>query len=97
VEPGPDPHRDAGRRLGAGIAAAFAALLHGIVGIFYLGSGLVAPAWAVVALVAFWVALAVLIWRGRTRGPVVLAIPFVAAALWWLAITLGESFLGWTA
>lgn len=94
---GPEPVRDLGRQAGAGIAFAFAVLLHALVGFFYVFSGLVTPAWAALVLVALWVALGVLLWRWRRRGPVVLAIPFVAAGLWWIAITAGDRLLGWTA
>lgn len=94
---GHGPERDLGRQAGSAVAFAFAVLLHGLVGIFYISSGLVAPGWAVLVLVAVWLGLAVLVWRWRRRGPVVLAVPFAAAALWWLAVTLGDQLLGWTA
>lgn len=94
---GHGPERDLGRQAGSAIAFAFAVLLHGIVGFFYVFSGLLAPAWAVLALVAVWVALAVVIWRWRRRGAVVLAVPFVAAAVWGCTMFLGDRVLGWTA
>ena len=78
--------------------AGLAGLLHLVVGIFYLSSGLVAPAWAIAVLLLWWVLLAVLLSRLALRGswwtP---AVPVVAFASWWLVLTLGERFLGWTA
>jgi hypothetical protein len=63
----------------------------------YLASGLLAPLWAVVALVALWLALVVLALRWfRTRPWWVLALPFAGVAVWWLTLTLGEELLGWT-
>ena len=72
----------------------------GLLGVlpFYVASGLAAPLWAVVLLLALWLALLVLAIRSFTRRPwLVLALPFVAAAVWWLTMTLGESLLGWQA
>ena len=69
-----------------------------VVGFFYLASGLVAPLWAVIALMAIWIGLVVIgiIWF--RRHPLrVLALPVAAAAIWWTVITLGERLLGWTA
>lgn len=94
---GHGPERDLGRQAGSAIAFAFAMLLHGLVGIFYISSGLVAPGWAVLVLVAIWIGLGVLLWRWRRRGAVVLTVPFVAAAIWFLVVTAGEQLLGWTA
>ncbi len=65
---------------------------------FSLASGLVAPLWAIVGLMAFWITLLVTGIRWFTKRPwVVLAIPFIAAAMWWLTITVGEQALGWQA
>ena len=65
---------------------------------FYVSSGLAAPLWAIVVLMALWLLLFILAIRWFTRRPwVVLAMPFVAAAVWWLALTLGEQALGWQA
>jgi hypothetical protein len=64
----------------------------------YLSSGLVAPLWAIVVLLLVWAALAVYAVRWFTRRPwVVLLLPFIAAAVWFAAITLGEQVLGWQA
>lgn len=100
-EPVGDPADEvaAGARRAAGLIALVAGgLMHLVVGVFVSSSGLVAPLWAVVLLVAVWAALAVLLWRWHRRRPLAtLAIPFVAAAVWWATITLGEQLLGWTA
>ena len=75
----------------------------GIVGMvavlwLYGASGLVAPTWAVVALVALWLVQFVLACRWFSRRPyVVLVMPVVALALWFGAIMAGGAFLGWTA
>lgn len=65
---------------------------------FYLASGLVAPLWAIVALLVVWVVLAFCALRWFTRRPwLVLALPFVAAGVWFGAVTLGEQLLDWQA
>jgi hypothetical protein len=83
----------------AGNIARWAGLvLLGVVGWFYLSSGLVAPAWAVVLLLAVWVGLLVLAMRlWRSRPWAVLVIPFVAVLIWVVALLLGQELLGWTA
>jgi hypothetical protein len=64
---------------------------------FTLGSGLLAPWWAVVALVAVWaVAAAGLVLLARTRPFATPLVPIVNISLWWLLLTIGERFLGWT-
>lgn len=80
----------------AGSAVAMVALL--VVGYFYLASGLVAPTWAVVLLVAFWIVLFWLAVRWFNSHPVrVLLLPLVAIAVWVLVIAAGGALLGWTA
>ena len=74
-----------------------ATLLHLVAGFFYLSSGLVAPLWAVVLLLAIWVALAVVLFRMRTAGPKTLLVPVAAAAIWFFTLWLGQAFLNWTA
>ncbi|CAN7405721.1 hypothetical protein [Knoellia sp. LjRoot47] len=65
---------------------------------FYVAAGLAAPMWAIVLLLAFWLVLLVTAIRWFTRWPwPILALPFVAAGVWWLTLTLGESLLGWQA
>ena len=73
-------------------------MLHGAVGWVYLVSGLVAPGWAVVGLLTIWVALlvvAIRVWRSRPL--IVLGIPFLAMAIWFVTLFLGERLLDWTA
>jgi hypothetical protein len=80
------------------IAATFGVALHLVVGLFVLSAGLVAPPWAVVALLVVWALLLGAMLRLRRRSPIAtLLVPFVMAAVLWLALTLGERVLGWTA
>ncbi len=80
--------------VGAGLAMAALA----VIGIFYASAGLVAPLWAVVALMIFWGLLVVLGIRWFRRRPLrVLPLPFVAVLVWLGVVTLGERLLGWTA
>ncbi len=61
-------------------------------------SGLVAPAWAVVVLLLIWGAHLLLAFRWFSRRPfAVLALPVVAVAIWFAAITAGARWWGWTA
>jgi hypothetical protein len=83
---------------GTWVVAGLSGAAHLVVGVFYLSSGLVAPGWAVAVLLLWWVLLAVQLSRLALRGswwtP---AVPVVAYASWWLALTLGERYLDWTA
>ncbi len=80
------------------IAAGLGLLLMIVTLPYYLAAGLVAPLWAVIVLVAFWVLLFVLGIAWFRRAPFrVLALPFVAALTWIAVVTLGERLLGWTA
>ena len=75
-----------------------AVLLQLGVGVFYLAAGLVAPAWAVLALWALWVVLLLVLVRAwRRRPPLALVVPLLALALFFGALTAGEQLLGWTA
>lgn len=92
----PLQHRDdRGLRIGAAVLAAIGMLA---VGVFYLASGLVAPIWAIVVLWLIWLGLA---WYGlrlaRAGSYLVLAVPIVAGAIWYLVLTVGEQALGWQA
>ncbi|MEU8001430.1 hypothetical protein AB0B66_09750 [Catellatospora sp. NPDC049111] len=65
---------------------------------YYLASGLVAPLWAVIVLVAVWAALGVLAIRWwRSRPFLVPLVPVIAVAVWFAGISAGEAWLGWTA
>jgi hypothetical protein len=69
------------------------------VGFFlYAASGLVAPVWAVIVLLAFWAALLLVAIRWWTPHPTrVLVLPVVAAVVWFAAVSAGGYFLDWTA
>lgn len=64
----------------------------------YLASGLAAPGWAVLALLALW---ALLGWAAylvhRRWGALSALVPLLALGLWFGVLTLGEQVLGWTA
>lgn len=63
----------------------------------YGASALVAPAWAVAALIAIWVALFVLCclwWTPHPKRLVVVAIG--AVVFWFAALTSGGAWLGWS-
>ena len=77
------------------VVAGFA--LHAVVGIFVLSSGLMMPAWAIVALAAVWVVALVAAIRRRHRPLFVLLTPVVTFAIWYLTGWAGETYLGWTA
>ena len=65
---------------------------------FYAASGLVAPGWAVAALLLCWALFVWLGWRWRRTRPYwVPAMPFVAFAWWWGVLSAGDAWLGWTA
>ncbi len=63
----------------------------------YAASGLVAPGWAVAALLLVWALLFVLCVRWWTPHP--RRLPYVAVgamAFWFLALVAGGAFLGWS-
>ena len=64
---------------------------------FFLSSGLMAPLWAVIALIAVWLALFVLgvVWF-RRRPWWTLALPAIAVLIWYGTMTAGETWLCWT-
>jgi hypothetical protein len=64
----------------------------------YAASGLVAPVWAVVVLIAIWLALFVLCCLWWTPHP--RRLPFVAIlamVFWFGALNAGGAWLGWSA
>ncbi len=69
-----------------------------VVFFLYASSGLVAPWWAVVLLICFWVVLFGLgcVWF-MSRPTRVMLLPVVAAAVWFGALVAGSRLLGWTA
>ncbi|WP_238014975.1 hypothetical protein KZZ52_48825 [Dactylosporangium sp. AC04546] len=66
--------------------------------VWYAASGLLAPGWAVGLLLLAWAALTVVAFR-LVRGdrPLwTLVVPVADAAVWFGALSFGESVLGWT-
>lgn len=64
----------------------------------YAASGLVAPAWGVVVLLAVWLALFVLCCLWWTPHPKRLTLVAVFAMVFWFgALTAGGAWLDWTA
>lgn len=92
------PDAGAHHRRPLAIAAAVLGLVLLVVELpFYLAAGLVAPLWAVIVGVVFWVLLATLgVFWFRRHPYWVLGLPVVGAAFWLGLASLGE-VLGWTA
>ena len=64
----------------------------------YAASGLLAPPYAVVVLLALWVGLTVLAAVVlRRRGAAALLVPLLTLAVWAAVLTAGDLVLGWTA
>ena len=85
------------RARGPLLVAVLAAVAHLVVGVFYAASGLLAPFYAIVGLWVWWLLLAGVLVRLARRGSWwTAAVPVVALGTWWLVLTLGEQFLGWT-
>jgi hypothetical protein len=85
--------------LGARIVGVIGFVGHLATLIWYAASGLVAPGWAVAALLVVWVALlvvAIMLWRSGHPAWILL-VPVAATAIWFAAISAGETFLHWTA
>ena len=82
--------------IGSRLAVITGFLLHAGVGVFVLSSGLMMPAWAVIALAAVWVVALVGAIRERHRPLYVLLTPVVTFAIWYLTGWAGETYLGWT-
>lgn len=73
-------------------------LLMLVVGYIYLVSGLVAPMWAVIALLLIWAVVFVLGIREWNSRPLwILAAPFALFVFWAVVIWAGGQFLGWSA
>ena len=71
---------------------------HAVMLLWYAASGLVAPTWAVLALLVVWAVLLVAAIRlRRTRPALVPIVPLVAALVWLGAVSAGDAWLGWTA
>ncbi|HEY1278581.1 MAG TPA: hypothetical protein VGF22_02830 [Acidimicrobiales bacterium] len=76
--------------LGAGV------LLHLVVGVFVLSSGLLMPPWAVAGLAVLWLVGFFVVYRYRSRPIVAFVVPAATMGLWFLTGWAGETFLGWT-
>lgn len=85
------------RRLAGMIGLVFGSILHVVVGVFVFSTGLIAPWWAAVVMVAVWFVGASLLWSWRRSPGRALAVPVVMAAIWWATMTAGDTWLGWTA
>jgi hypothetical protein len=65
---------------------------------WFASTGLVAPGWAVAVLLAAWVVLLLVGLRLRTTRPLwMLAIPVLDVLVWFVLISAGDRWLGWTA
>ncbi len=68
------------------------------IGFLYAASGMFAPWWAVVGLLALWLVLLVVALRWWTPRPrLVAAVPVAALLLWFAVLLLGHLALGWSA
>lgn len=86
------------RRFNGLVAGVTFVVLHGVVLWLVLSLGLVAPPWAVTVLLAVWLGVAVVGWRGRTRRPLVtMLLPIATAGVVLCAVVLGARLLGWSA
>ena len=80
------------------IAWVIGLLGHLVMLVWFAACGLVAPLWAVGALLVVWLVLLVIGLRlRRRRAGLMLLIPLVDVAVWVATINAGEHFLGWTA
>ncbi len=86
------------RSRGPVVVAVLAALLHLVVGYFYLAGGLVIPGYVLLPLWAVWILLAWwLVSLARRNSWWTPLAPVAAAVLFLVVITVGEQVLGWTA
>ncbi len=84
------------RSRGPLVVAALAAVLHLVVGFYYLAGGLVIPGYVLYPLWAVWLGLAWwLVTLARRNSWWTLLPPVVAAVLFVVVITVGEQVLGW--
>jgi hypothetical protein len=76
-----------------------AIVLHAGVGFVYLVSGLVAPLWGVLLLVALWLGLSMVLVQGLRRGDPwrALLVPITGAALWFVVVRGLGTLFDWTA
>jgi hypothetical protein len=87
---------EAARRVSGAVAGATFVVLHAVVGWLVLSLGLLAPIWALVALLALWALVAVIGWRVRRRYPIVtMLLPLATASLVLVLASYGSALLGW--
>lgn len=71
---------------------------HAFLFFWYVFSGLIAPTWAVIALLVVWAALLVVAIRLlRNRPLLVPLVPVTALLIWLGAMSAGDAWLNWTA
>ena len=69
-----------------------------VVALYYAFAGLLMPVYAVAVLWLVWLALlALAVHWFRRRSRWVIAVPFIAAAVWYGVGIFGDLVLGWTA
>lgn len=80
------------------MAARLGLTVHGLLGVPYLLSPLLAPLWAAVTLWTVWTGLlAAAIWLRRTRPILVASTPVISLMIWVAALWAGSAFLSWAA
>jgi hypothetical protein len=86
------------RSRGPLVVAVLAAVLHLVVGYFYLAGGLVIPGYVLIPLWIVWLLLAWwLVTLARRNSWWTPLAPVAAAVLFVVVITVGEQVLGWQA
>jgi hypothetical protein len=83
--------------VGSRVAVVAGFALHAVVGALVIASGLVMPAWAIVALAAVWVVALVAAIRQRHRPLFALLTPVLTFGIWYVTGWAGETYLSWTA
>ena len=86
------------RSRGPLVVALIAAVLHLVVGFYYVAGGLVIPGYVLFPLWAIWILLAWwLVTLARRNSWWTPLAPVAAAVLFLVVITVGEQVLGWQA
>ena len=84
------------RSRGPLVVAVLAAVLHLVVGVYYLAGGLLIPGYVLVPLWAVWILLAWwLVTLARRNSWWTMIAPVAAAVLFLVVVTVGEQVLGW--
>ena len=80
------------------VVAVLAAVAHVAVGYLYLISGLAVPIYALLPLWVCWALMAGWLgWLAARRSWWTPVVPLVAFGIWYLVLTIGDRFMGWTA